>query len=81
MPVSISSVYGPRCWYIAFPSPSRHCQGGTGGSRFDLATSAVVLTATPSRSFLFAILLVVVFGGQLLALVPAAPLTSDGAAA
>jgi microcin C transport system permease protein len=50
------------------------------GSRFDLATSAVVLVGYAIPSFLFAILLVVVFaGGSFWHWFPLRGLTSDGA--
>ncbi len=52
------------------------------GSRFDIATSAVVLVGYAIPSFLFAILLVVVFaGGSYLHWFPLRGLTSDGASA
>ena len=51
------------------------------GSRFDLASSAVVLVGYAVPSFLFAILLVVLFaGGTFLHWFPLRGLTSDGAA-
>ena len=51
------------------------------GSRFDLATSAVVLVGYAMPGFLFAILLVVLFaGGSFLQWFPLRGLTSDGSA-
>jgi microcin C transport system permease protein len=80
MPVSISlGLWSTLLVYIV-SIPLGIAKAVRDGSRFDLATSAVVLIGYAVPSFLFAILLVVLFaGGSYFQLFPLRGLTSEGA--
>jgi microcin C transport system permease protein len=82
MPVSISLGLWSTLLVYFVSIPLGIAKAVRNGSRFDLATSAVVLTGYAIPSFLFAILLVVLFaGGSFWHWFPLRGLTSDGAAA
>ena len=58
--------------------PARHQKGGRDGSRFDVWTSAVIIVGYAVPSFLFAVLLIVLFaGGSYLSIFPLRGLVSD----
>ena len=82
MPVSISLGLWSTLLVYFVSIPLGIAKAVRNGSRFDLATSAVVLIGYAIPSFLFAILLVVLFaGGSFWHWFPLRGLTSDGAAA
>jgi len=82
MPVSISLGLWSTLLIYVISIPLGIAKAVRDGSRFDLATSAAVLVGYAVPSFLFAILLVVLFaGGSFLQLFPLGGLTSEGAAA
>jgi microcin C transport system permease protein len=81
MPVSISLGLWSTLLVYVVSIPLGIAKAVRDGSRFDLASSAVVLVGYAIPSFLFAILLVVLFaGGSFLHIFPLRGLTSDGAA-
>jgi microcin C transport system permease protein len=81
MPVSISLGLWSTLLVYFISIPLGIAKAVRNGSRFDLASSAVVLTGYAIPSFLFAILLVVLFaGGSYFHWFPLRGLTSDGAA-
>jgi microcin C transport system permease protein len=80
MPVSISLGLWSTLLVYFISIPLGIAKAVRNGSRFDLASSAVVLTGYAIPSFLFAILLVVLFaGGSYFHWFPLRGLTSDGA--
>jgi len=80
MPVSISLGLWSTLLVYVISIPLGIAKAVRNGSRFDLASSAVVLTGYAIPSFLFAILLVVLFaGGSYFHWFPLRGLTSDGA--
>jgi microcin C transport system permease protein len=80
MPVSISLGLWSTLLVYVISIPLGIAKAVRDGSRFDLASSAVVLVGYAVPSFLFAILLVVLFaGGSFLQLFPLSGLTSEGA--
>jgi microcin C transport system permease protein len=81
LPVSVSlGVWSTLLIYL-ISIPLGIAKAVRDGSRFDLASSAVVLVGYAVPSFLFAILLVVLFaGGSFVNWFPLRGLTSDGAA-
>ena len=80
MPVSISLGLWSTLFVYLVSIPLGIAKAVRDGSRFDLATSAVVLVGYAVPSFLFAILLVVLLaGGTFLHLFPLSGLTSPGA--
>jgi len=82
MPVSISLGLWSTLLVYFISIPLGIAKAVRDGSRFDLATSAVVLTGYAIPSFLFAILLVVLFaGGSFVQWFPLRGLTSEGSAA
>ena len=79
MPVSISLGLWSTLLVYFISIPLGIAKAVRNGSRFDLATSAMVLTGYAIPSFLFAILLVVLFaGGSFWHWFPLRGLTSDG---
>ena len=79
MPVSISLGLWSTLLIYLVSIPLGIAKAVRDGSRFDVATSAVVLVAYAVPSFLFAILLVVLFaGGSFVQWFPLRGLTSDG---
>ena len=81
MPVSISLGLWSTLLVYFISIPLGIAKAVRDGSRFDVATSAVVLVGYAMPSFLFAILLVVLFaGGSFLHWFPLRGLTSEGAA-
>jgi len=57
---------------------ARHPKGGEGRTRFDTATSAIVIFGYAIPNFLFAVLLIVLFcGGSFWQIFPLRGLTSD----
>jgi microcin C transport system permease protein len=81
MPVSISLGLWSTLLVYFVSIPLGIAKAVRNGSRFDLATSAVVLVGYAIPSFLFAILLVVLFaGGSFFQWFPLRALTSEGAA-
>ncbi len=81
MPVSISLGLWSTLLVYFVSIPLGIAKAVRDGSRFDLASSAVVLIGYAIPSFLFAILLVVVFaGGSFFHWFPLRALSSDGAA-
>jgi microcin C transport system permease protein len=81
MPVSISLGLWSTLLVYFISIPLGIAKAVRNGSRFDLATSAMVLTGYAIPSFLFAILLVVLFaGGSFWHWFPLRSLTSDGSA-
>ncbi|HEY2619504.1 MAG TPA: microcin C ABC transporter permease YejB [Acetobacteraceae bacterium] len=81
MPVSISLGLWSTLLVYFVSIPLGIAKAVRNGSRFDLATSAVVLVGYAIPSFLFAILLVVLFaGGSFFQWFPLRGLTSEGAA-
>ena len=82
MPVSISLGLWSTLLVYFVSIPLGIAKAVRDGSRFDLASSAVVLIGYAIPSFLFAILLVVLFaGGSFFQWFPLRGLTSEGAAA
>src|SRR5215469_362332 len=80
MPVSISLGLWSTLLVYFVSIPLGIAKAVRNGTRFDLASSAVVLTGYAIPSFLFAILLVVLFaGGSFYHWFPLRGLTSDGA--
>jgi microcin C transport system permease protein len=80
LPVSLSLGLWSTLLIYLISIPLGIAKAVRDGSRFDLASSAVVLIGYAIPSFLFAILLVVVFaGGSFLHWFPLRGLTSDGA--
>src|SRR5271166_4986684 len=80
MPVSISLGLWSTLLIYLVSIPLGIAKAVRDGSRFDLASSAVVLVGYAIPSFLFAILLVVLFaGGSFLHWFPLRGMTSDGA--
>ncbi len=81
MPVSISLGLWSTLLVYCVSIPLGIAKAVRNGSRFDLASSAVVLVGYAIPSFLFAILLVVLFaGGSFFHWFPLRGLTSEGAA-
>ena len=81
MPVSISIGLWSTLLIYLVSIPLGIAKAVRNGSRFDLASSAVVLVGYAIPSFLFAILLVVLFaGGSYVQWFPLRGLTSEGAA-
>src|SRR5215469_9160132 len=81
MPVSISLGLWSTLLVYVISIPLGIAKAVRDGSRFDVASSAVVLTGYAIPSFLFAILLVVLFaGGSFFHFFPLRGLTSEGAA-
>ena len=81
MPVSISLGLWSTLLVYLISIPLGIAKAVRDGSRFDLASSAVVLVGYAVPGFLFAILLVVLFaGGSFLHWFPLRGLTSEGAA-
>jgi microcin C transport system permease protein len=81
MPVSISLGLWSTLLVYAISIPLGIAKAVRDGSRFDVATSAVVLVGYAIPSFLFAILLVVLFaGGSYFHWFPLRGLTSSGSA-
>ena len=81
MPVSISLGLWSTLLVYFISIPLGIAKAVRDGSRFDLATSAVVLVGYAMPSFLFAILLVVLFaGGSFFQWFPLRGLTSEGSA-
>jgi microcin C transport system permease protein len=79
LPVSISLGLWSTLLVYVISIPLGIAKAVRNGSRFDLASSAVVLTGYAVPSFLFAILLVVLFaGGSYLRWFPLRGLVSDG---
>lgn len=79
MPVSISLGLWSTLLIYLVSIPLGIAKAVRDGSRFDVATSAVVLVAYAVPSFLFAILLVVLFaGGSVVQWFPLRGLTSEG---
>jgi microcin C transport system permease protein len=82
MPVSISLGLWSTLLVYFISIPLGIAKAVRNGSRFDLASSAVVLIGYAIPSFLFAIMLVVLFaGGSFLHWFPLRGLTSEGSAA
>jgi microcin C transport system permease protein len=82
MPVSISLGLWSTLLIYLISIPLGIVKAVRHGSRFDVATSAVVLVGYAIPAFLFAILLVVLFaGGSFLHVFPLGGLTSEGAGA
>jgi microcin C transport system permease protein len=82
MPVSISLGLWSTLLVYVISIPLGIAKAVRDGSRFDLASSAVVLVGYAIPSFLFAIMLVVLFaGGSFLHIFPLRGLTSEGASA
>ncbi|MDQ2801289.1 MAG: microcin C ABC transporter permease YejB [Pseudomonadota bacterium] len=82
LPVSISLGLWSTLLVYAISIPLGIRKAVRDGSRFDLASSAVVLVGYAVPSFLFAILLIVLFaGGSYLHWFPLRGLTSEGASA
>jgi microcin C transport system permease protein len=82
MPVSISLGLWSTLLVYFISIPLGIAKAVRDGSRFDLASSAVVLVGYAIPSFLFAIMLVVLFaGGSFLHIFPLRGLTSEGASA
>ena len=82
MPVSISLGLWSTLLIYLISIPLGIAKAVRDGSRFDVATSAVVLVGYAMPGFLFAILLVVLFaGGSFLHVFPLRGLTTEGAAA
>ncbi|HLB97953.1 MAG TPA: microcin C ABC transporter permease YejB, partial [Acetobacteraceae bacterium] len=80
LPVSVSLGLWSTLLIYLISIPLGIAKAVRDGSRFDLASSAVVLVGYAIPSFLFAILLVVLFaGGSFLHWFPLRGLTSDGA--
>jgi microcin C transport system permease protein len=80
LPVSVSLGLWSTLLIYLISVPLGIAKAVRDGSRFDLASSAVVLVGYAVPSFLFAILLVVLFaGGTFLHWFPLRGLTSDGA--
>ena len=80
LPVSVSLGLWSTLLIYLISIPLGIAKAVRDGSRFDLASSAVVLVGYAIPSFLFAILLVVLFaGGSFLHWFPMRSLTSDGA--
>ena len=80
LPVSVSLGLWSTLLIYLISIPLGIAKAVRDGSRFDLASSAVVLVGYAVPSFLFAILLVVVFaGGSFFSWFPLRGLTSDGA--
>src|SRR6202042_1088927 len=80
MPVSISLGLWSTLLVYVVSIPLGIAKAGRDGSRFDVASSAVVLIGYAVPSFLFAILLVVLFaGGSFFQWFPLRGLTSEGA--
>ena len=80
MPVSISLGLWSTLLVYVISIPLGIAKAVRDGSRFDVATSAVVLVGYAIPSFLFAIMLVVLFaGGSFFHWFPLRGLTSDGA--
>jgi microcin C transport system permease protein len=81
LPVSVSLGLWSTLLVYVISIPLGIAKAVRNGSRFDLASSAVVLTGYAIPSFLFAILLVVLFaGGSYFHWFPLRGLTSDGSA-
>ena len=81
LPVSVSLGLWSTLLIYLISIPLGIAKAVRDGSRFDLASSAVVLVGYAVPSFLFAILLVVMFaGGSFFNWFPLRGLTSDGAA-
>jgi len=81
MPVSISLGLWSTLLIYLISIPLGITKAVRDGSRFDVATSAVVLVGYAIPAFLFAIMLVVLFaGGSFWRIFPLGGLTSDGAA-
>ncbi|MBN8902272.1 MAG: ABC transporter permease subunit, partial [Rhodospirillales bacterium] len=79
MPVSISLGLWSTLLIYGISIPLGIAKAVRDGSRFDVASSAVVLVGYAIPGFLFAIMLVVVFaGGSFLDLFPLRGLTSEG---
>jgi microcin C transport system permease protein len=79
MPVSISLGLWTTLFVYLISIPLGIAKAIRDGSRFDIATSTVVVVGNAVPSFLFAILLIVVFaGGQYLDWFPLRGLHSDG---
>jgi microcin C transport system permease protein len=79
MPVSISLGLWSTLIIYVVSIPLGIAKAVRDGSRFDLATSWIIIVGNAVPSFLFAILLVVLFcGGTFLSLFPLRGLTSDG---
>ena len=82
MPVSISLGLWSTLLVYLISIPLGIAKAVRDGSRFDVASSAVVLVGYAVPGFLFAILLVVLFaGGSFFQWFPLRGLTSDGSAA
>jgi microcin C transport system permease protein len=80
MPVSISLGLWSTLLIYVVSIPLGIAKAVRDGSRFDLVTSAVVLVGYAVPSFLFAILLVVLFaGGSFVQIFPLSGLSSEGA--
>src|SRR6185312_1292614 len=81
LPVSISLGLWSTLLVYLISIPLGITKAVRDGSRFDLASSAMVLVGYAVPSFLFAILLVVLFaGGSFLHIFPLSGLTSEGSA-
>jgi len=81
MPVSVSLGLWSTLLVYFISIPLGIAKAVRDGSRFDVATSGVVLVGYAVPGFLFAILLVVLFaGGSFLSIFPLRGLTSEGAA-
>ncbi len=79
MPVSVSLGLWSTLLIYLVSIPLGIAKAVRDGSRFDVATSAVVLVGYAVPGFLFAILLVVLFaGGSFVQWFPLRGLTSDG---
>jgi microcin C transport system permease protein len=82
LPVSISLGLWSTLLVYVISIPLGIVKAVRDGSRFDLASSAVVLVGYAVPSFLFAILLVVLFaGGSFVHIFPLSGLTSEGSSA
>jgi microcin C transport system permease protein len=79
MPVSVSLGLWSTLLVYFVSNPLRIAKAVRDGTRFDVATSAVVLVGYAIPGFLFAILLVVLFaGGSFMQIFPLRGLTSSG---
>ena len=82
LPVSVSLGLWSTLLVYLISIPLGIVKAVRNGSRFDVATSALVLIGYAVPGFLFAILLVVLFaGGSFLQVFPLAGMTTEGAAA